>query len=465
MSKVSVLDTQKNVLEPCHPAVARRLLRTGQAAILKRYPFTIILKREVAHPNTSDYTLSIDPGSKCTGLAITDSDNNIIAAFELNHRTNVKKGLSNKSGYRRMRRNRKCRYRPARWHNRSRQAPILTDIGWEYKKVKSVDNTKWQPSQKGWVPPSLMSKVYNIHTWVNRLIKLYPINRIAVEHVKFDTQKMANPEIEGVEYQQGTLHGYEAKQYLLEKYKHKCFYCNAKNVPLEVEHISPKGKGGTDRIDNLTISCVPCNVEKSNKLPHELPAAMQQKVEKAIKSAKRPMKDAASVNSIRWKIVETLQSTGLDVVYGTGGRTKYHRSKSNLPKTHYYDAASVTCIPKASDNMKVLSIQAVGYGNREGLGNQVSSGSGKGYPGFRKPKLKLSRCQGFDKFDAVKLVRKSDVLIGSINCFDTTPEGKPQKMRIVSAQSAAKDNRTNCNINQISLIQKRDGYIYDYKPG
>ena len=86
MSKVSVLDTNKRVCEPCHPAVARRLLREGQAAVFKRYPFTIILKREVSDPETTDYTLSIDPGSRCTGIAITDSENNIIACFELHHR-------------------------------------------------------------------------------------------------------------------------------------------------------------------------------------------------------------------------------------------------------------------------------------------------------------------------------------------------------------------------------------------
>ena len=134
MSKVSVLDTKKRVLEPCHPATARRLLRDGQAAVFKRYPFTIILKREVSDPATTDYTLSIDPGSRCTGMAITDSENNIVACFELHHRGNaIKKNLQAKAGYRRSKRSRKCRYRPARWANRSRKAPVLTADGWQYK--------------------------------------------------------------------------------------------------------------------------------------------------------------------------------------------------------------------------------------------------------------------------------------------------------------------------------------------
>ena len=86
MSKVAVLDTKKRVLEPCHSAVARRLLREGKAAVYKRYPFTIILKREVVDPKTTGYTLSVDPGSKCTGLALTDAEGNLVVAFELHHR-------------------------------------------------------------------------------------------------------------------------------------------------------------------------------------------------------------------------------------------------------------------------------------------------------------------------------------------------------------------------------------------
>ena len=114
MSKIAVLDTHKRILEPCHPAVARRLLRERvKAAVYKRYPFTIILKHEVTDPTTTDYTLSIDPGSKCTGLAITDAENNITAVFELHHRGSaIKRSLSARAGYRRSRRARKLRYRP-----------------------------------------------------------------------------------------------------------------------------------------------------------------------------------------------------------------------------------------------------------------------------------------------------------------------------------------------------------------
>ena len=325
MSKIAVLDTHKRILEPCHPAVVRRLLREGQAAVYKRYPFTIILKREVTDPTTADYTLSIDPGSKCTGLAITDSENNITAVFELHHRGNaIKKSLSARAGYRRSRRTRKLRYRPPRWQNRSRKAPVRTETGWQYQ--------SFGQSSKGWIPSSLMSRVFNIATWVNRLSKAYPITQLAVEHVKFDTQLMENPEISGVEYQHGTLYEAELWEYLLEKFDRKCFYCGTKDVPLEKEHILPRAKGGTDRADNLTISCRPCNIEKGNRHPDEMDGQLGKRVQQALRLAKKPLKDAQAVNTIRWKIVETLESHRLTRHFRHWRQNEVASQTSRAPK-------------------------------------------------------------------------------------------------------------------------------------
>ena len=71
---------------------------------------------------------------------------------------------------------------------------------------------------KGWLPPSLKSRVFNIETWVNRLRKVCNVQAISMELVRFDTQLMENPNIAGVQYQQGELMGFEVKEYLLEKW-------------------------------------------------------------------------------------------------------------------------------------------------------------------------------------------------------------------------------------------------------
>lgn len=454
MSKVSVLDTKKRVLGPCHPAVARRLLKEGKAAVFKRYPFTIILKREVPNPKTVDHTLSIDPGSKCTGLAITDSENNIVALFELHHRgAAIRKGLSTRAEYRRSRRTRKLRHRPARWQNRSRKAPILTADGWQYQ--------SFGQSSKGWIAPSLMSRVFNIETWIRRLSKLYPITQLAIEHVKFDTQLMDNPEISGVDYQRGTLYAAELWEYLLEKFGRKCFYCGAKNVPLQKEHILPKAKGGTNRPDNLTISCRPCNIEKGNRHPNEIDGELSKRVQSALRAAKKPLKDAQAVNTIRWKIVETLKATGLPILYGTGGKTKFHRKQAGLPKTHYYDAACVAGVVKTPvQGHSVLAIHAVGYGHRGGLGDYQTK---QNAPGFKRPYTRTEHADGFQKLDHVEmLTSKRGKVRGCINSFDKTPDGKPQKLRVKTTWNG--DGRISGNTRQLRKIQYRDGYGYEIRP-
>ncbi|PCI27487.1 MAG: hypothetical protein COB67_08445, partial [SAR324 cluster bacterium] len=124
-----------------------------------------------------------------------------------------------------------------------------------YRKPRFLNRTLPQ----GWLAPSLLSRVFNIETWVEKLCCFAPVKAISQELVRFDMQQMENPEISGKEYQQGTLAGYETKQYLLEKWNRTCVYCGAQNVPLEIEHIIPKSKGGSNRVSNLTLACVSCN--------------------------------------------------------------------------------------------------------------------------------------------------------------------------------------------------------------
>jgi hypothetical protein len=114
-------------------------------------------------------------------------------------------------------------------------------------------------------------------------------------------QAMVNPEISGVEYQQGTLAGYEIKEYLLQKWGRQCAYCKAKSIPLQVEHIIPRSRGGTKRVSNLTVACEDCNQSKNNLTAAEFGHPNIQK------QALRPLKDATAVNATRYAIVAALQ--------------------------------------------------------------------------------------------------------------------------------------------------------------
>ena len=314
------------------------LLRRGQAAVFRRFPFTIILKRAIPSAENQPLRLKIDPGSHTSGVAIVDDTRgDVVYAAEISHRgQEVSEALDKRRAIRRGRRKRKTRYRPVRAHNRRR------------------------PS--GWLPPSLRSRVINIRIWIERFRRLCPVTSLSQELVRFDTQALQQPEIAGVAYQQGTLMGYELREYLLEKWGRRCAYCGAKELPLQIEHLVPRARGGTNRVSNLTLACQDCNQRKGTRTAEEFghPELQAQ--------AMKPLKSAAIGNATRWALWKELLETGLPVEVGTGGRTKFNRSTRGLPKTHWLDAACVGASTPASlhvEGVVPLLIKATGRGSRQ----------------------------------------------------------------------------------------------------
>jgi hypothetical protein len=112
---VFVVDTNGQPLNPVPPGQARRLLKHRLAAIYRRYPFTHVLKYTVSVPKIQPHQLKIDPGSKVSGLAIV-RDDKVIWGAELTHRgQQIRNDLESRRAIRRHRRNRKTRYRRARF--------------------------------------------------------------------------------------------------------------------------------------------------------------------------------------------------------------------------------------------------------------------------------------------------------------------------------------------------------------
>ncbi|MBD2563602.1 MULTISPECIES: RNA-guided endonuclease IscB [Nostoc] len=343
MCKVFVLDTEKRPLDPIHSAQARQLLRNKKAAIYCRFPFTIILKESRPCSHVSALRLKIDPGAKFTGIAlVNDSNGEVIFAAELKHRGfAIRDALTSRRQLRRGRRARITRYRQPRFLNRTRT--------------------------EGWLAPSLQSRIENIKTWVNKLRRFASIQAISQELVRFDMQLMRDIDIQGNEYQQGTLSGYETREYLLEKWNRQCAYCGVKDVPLQVEHIHPRAKGGSNSITNLTLSCEKCNTKKGTKDIKDFLKKEQSRLEKILAQAKRPLADAAAVNTTRWALFRVLKETGLSIETGSGGLTKFNRSQQKLEKTHWLDAACVGVdIPTLNiKGVKPLLITANGHGSRQ----------------------------------------------------------------------------------------------------
>jgi len=417
---IFVIDSSKQPLSPCHPSVARKLLTSGQAAVFRRYPFTIILKKEViATPQPIE--IKIDPGSQTTGIALVQG-NKVIFGAELTHRGQaIKASLESRRILRLGRRNRHTRYRRARFLNRTKP--------------------------KGWLAPSLIHRVLTTLTWVNKFIRLAPISSIAQELVRFDLQQMENPEISGIEYQQGTLSGYEVREYLLEKWDRKCAYCETENISLQIEHIHPKSKGGSNRISNLFLACEHCNIKKGTQDIKVFLANKPDILKKILAQAKRSLKDAAAVNSTRWALFNALKTTGLIVTTGSGGRTKFNRSRLNLPKTHWLDAA---CVGEVN-TLKVLTkkpllIKATGHGSR-----QMCRTDKFGFPSRYVPRFKF--VQGFQTGDIVKAIVTTGKKIG-------TYVGRVAVRTSGSFNISASTLVQGISHKYCSTIFKKDGYSY-----
>lgn len=419
-----VIDTDKHPQNPVHPAQARKLLSEEKAAVYRRYPFTIILKESIPDADIKPLEIKIDPGSKTTGIAILSGDN-VIWGAELTHRgQSIKASLDSRRAIRRGRRNRKTRYRPARFLNRTKP--------------------------KEWLAPSLLHRVLTTETWVKRLIKFAPIAQIAQELVRFDLQKQENPEISGVEYQQGTLAGYEVREYLLNKWDRKCTYCGGKDIPLQIEHIHPKAKGGTNRISNLCLACEPCNQKKGTQDVKDFLSGSPDVLKRVLAQAKCPLKDAAAVNSTRWALLNQLKKLGLPVFTGSGGLTKFNRTRLELPKTHWIDAACVGTI----DTLKVLNkqpllIKSTGNGTR-----QMCRTDKFGFPSRYVPRNKFVK--GFQTGDIARAIvtsgKKTGTYVGRIAVRSSGSFNISTISRLIQG----------IGYKYFSIVHYKDGYSYGF---
>src|SRR6476661_1367081 len=418
---VFLIDSNKTPLNPVHPAQARKLLDSGKAAVFQCYPFTLILKRVIENPNVYPLTLKIDPGSKFTGIALVTNQGNVVWAMELQHRgQQIKDALLHRRAVRRARRNRNTRYRQARFLIRKRP--------------------------EGWVAPSLRHRILTIETWVKRLQKFAPLDSIAQELVKFDTQAIQNPEISGIEYRAGTLKGYECREYLLEKWNRQCAYCGVKDVPLEIEHIQPKSQGGSDRISNLCLACHKCNQRKGNRDIKDFLKGKSDVLNRVLKQAKTTLKDAASVNSTRWALFNTLKSFGLPVSNGTGAQTKFNRIRFSLPKAHWIDAACVGVVNGIKlVTTKILKVKATGFGGRQRCQTDKF-----GYPQKHRP---LRPILGFCTGDIVR----ANVPKGK---YKGTFTARVCPMSHGYGEFVIDKKRRSIKLDYLTSIHRKDGYEY-----
>jgi 5-methylcytosine-specific restriction endonuclease McrA len=283
--------------------------------------------------------------------------------------------------FHRRRRSANLRYRAARFNNRRR--PL------------------------GWLAPSLHSRLDNIIGWVDRYRRYAPITTISVEHVRFDIQRLLTPDIDGVEYQQGELTGYELREYLLEKWGRTCAYCAATQVPLQMDHIYPQARGGSNRVSNLTLACRPCNEKKGAQSIEQFLLHAPDTLHHILATAQRPLDAAAAINTVRWALVEALRATTLPLELGTGGQTKWNRSRLHIPKEHCLDAACVGVVDALHGwTHPILAIACTGRGSYQRT-RLTAHGFPRGYL------MRHKTVRGFQTGDMVRAIVPSGLHAGT----------------------------------------------------
>ena len=421
---VIVIDKRKRPCNTISAAYARILLFTKQAVIHKRFPFTIRLRNDNAVLKDRNYTVKLDPGSRTTGVAITDNQDQVVMLAEIEHRGHIiKRNLNSKRAIRHFRRQRKTRYREARFQNRTRP--------------------------EGWLAPSIKSRADNVINFIKKYKKLINVNKVMIENVSFDTAQMSSDtKLWGSDYQQGPLYDTNLRDFIFSKTKGRCSYCGEKAE--EIDHIISRSNGGTNSTYNLTPACRSCNEKKSNLSLKEFGKLMNKDYSQL--EPKKLPKDAAIVQSARNYMVKEITRIVPDTTTYDAWLTKYNRDQLGLSKQHYYDALSVGEIPTKFNFLtdKILQISAKGRGSR-----QMCRMDSYGFP--RTSAKSSKTVKGFQTGDIVKVVVPSGSKAGEY--FGRVAVRSRGFFDIKTKSSLAK----NIGYKFCCLLQRNDGYSYNYK--
>jgi len=288
---------------PTSPRKAKKILREGEATVIKRKPFTIRLNHATGE-TTQEITLGIDTGYKNVGFSAV-SENKELIDGEITLRTDIPKKMEQRASYRNTRRSRLW-HRPPRFLNRKKEA--------------------------GWLAPSIQHKMDAHIRIVEQIMKLMPVTNIMVEVAKFDIQKIKNPDVEGTGYQEGEQMGFwNVREYVLHRDNHKCQHCKGKlkDPILQVHHVHGKKNGATDRPEELITVCMTCHKNHHNGVSI-IP-------EKEIKR----FKPETFMSMVRWKILNELRERFENINHTYGHITKTNRIRNHLPKTHANDAFTI----------------------------------------------------------------------------------------------------------------------------
>lgn len=288
----------------------------------------------------------------------------------------VKHLLKNgRAKYRRDRRNRKTRYRKARFLNRK-------------------NSTK-----KDRFSPTMTSKLHSHVKEIELVKSILPVTRIVLETGQFDMHLMkapalANPKIRHWGYQKGPNYGFEnTKAKVLNRDNYTCQCCRGRHRDsrLEVHHILFRSQGGSDEEDNLITLCHTCH-----KALHDGRLTLNLKGRK-----KGALKYATQMNSIRKQLFNIYP----DAIETFGYVTKANRLAAGVPKEHYYDACMI------ATQGKPFTVKCFLYRKKD-----IPEGDYQHTKGVRSEQpVTTGKICGFRKFDKVRYLCREYFIKGRMS--------------------------------------------------
>ena len=386
----------------------RRLLRDKKAKVVRRCPFII----QLLYDTTSivqEVTLGVDAGSKTVGLSAT-TKKKVLFEAELTLRTDIVDLLSTRREMRRSRRNRKTRYRKARFNNRKKG--------------------------NGWLSPSIRQKIESHINLIGKLHQILPIRKIIVEVASFDIQKIKNPNIQGEEYQQGEqLNFWNVREYVLFRDGHICQCCKGKSRDeiLNVHHIESRKTGG-DAPNNLITLCETCHTKY-----HKGEISLLKKIYRGMK-----FNDGVFMGIMRWNLYNTLKDIYPDVKLTYGYITKHVRIQHKLEKTHYVDARCISKNAEAFTDGNVFYIRKVRCHNRQIHKMITNKGN------YRKLNQSPYILNGFRLFDKV-------IYNGKIGFVSARRRGGSYRVRDIFWNSISEG----VTFRKLKFVESRQYYLCD----
>ena len=369
---VYVLSKDRQPLMPTdrHGKV-KHLLKSGEAKVVKKCPFTIRLLYENTN-YTQNLTLGVDTGSGTIGTAVSKDNGNIVYMSEVAVRNNVTDKMTQRAKYRRSRRSCKTRYRKERWLNRK----------------NSIKKDRFSPT--------MVSKLHSHVREIEYIKSILPITKIVFETGQFDTHLMknpnlANPKVRHWGYQKGSNYGFEnTRAMVLNRDNYTCQYCKGKHKDsrLEVHHIVFRSQGGSDEASNLITLCHTCHKALHNgKISLNLKGKM-----------KGNLKYATQMNSIRKQLFRLYPNA----IETFGYITKANRLRLGVSKEHYYDACTIATQGNA------FTVKSSLYKKK-----CVPDGDFQKTRGVRSEQtITTDKICGFRKFDKVKYFGKEFFIKG-----------------------------------------------------